>query len=62
MLALDTRNCLIRSEGPLVAAIGVEDLVVIATGDAVLIVPRAQSQKVKDAVEALKAKGRDEWM
>ncbi|MEA3012114.1 MAG: hypothetical protein QOD42_659 [Sphingomonadales bacterium] len=62
VLALDTRNCLIRSEGPLVAAIGVEDLVVIATGDAVLIVPRAQSQKVRDAVEALKAKGRDEWM
>ena len=62
VLALDSRNCLIRSEGPLIAAIGVEDLVVIATGDAVLIVPRAQSQKVKDAVEALKAKGRDEWM
>jgi mannose-1-phosphate guanylyltransferase len=62
VLALDARNCLIRSEGPLVAAIGVEDLVVIATGDAVLIVPRAQSQKVKDVVEALKAKGRDEWM
>jgi mannose-1-phosphate guanylyltransferase len=61
VLALDTRNCLIRSEGPLIAAIGIEDLVVIATGDAVLIVPRAQSQKVKDAVEALKAKGRDEW-
>ena len=62
VLAIDSRNCLIRSEGPLVAAIGVEDLVVIATGDAILIVPRAQSQKVKDAVEALKAKGRDEWM
>jgi mannose-1-phosphate guanylyltransferase len=61
VLALDARNCLIRSEGPLVAAIGVEDLVVIATADAVLIVPRAQSQKVKDAVEALKAKGWDRW-
>jgi len=61
VLALETRNCLIRSEGPLVAAIGIEDLVVIATPDAVLIVPKAQSQRVKDAVEALKAKGRDEW-
>jgi mannose-1-phosphate guanylyltransferase/mannose-1-phosphate guanylyltransferase/mannose-6-phosphate isomerase len=60
VLALDARNCLIRSEGPLVAAIGVEDLVVIATADAVLIVPRAQSQKVRDAVEALKAKGWDQ--
>jgi len=62
VLALDARNCLIRSEGPLVAAIGVEDLVVIATKDAVLIVPRAQSQRVKEAVEALKDKGRDEWI
>jgi mannose-1-phosphate guanylyltransferase len=62
VLALDARNCLIRSEGPLVAAIGVEDLVVIATADAVLIVPRAQSQRVKEAVEALKDKGRDEWI
>ena len=61
VLEMDTKNCLIRSEGPLVAAIGVEDLVVIATEDAVLIVPRAMSQKVKDVVEALKAQGRDEW-
>jgi mannose-1-phosphate guanylyltransferase/mannose-1-phosphate guanylyltransferase/mannose-6-phosphate isomerase len=58
---MDTKNCLIRSEGPLVAAIGVEDLVVIATGDAVLIVPRAMSQRVKDLVEMLKEKGRGEW-
>jgi mannose-1-phosphate guanylyltransferase/mannose-1-phosphate guanylyltransferase/mannose-6-phosphate isomerase len=61
VLEMGTKNCLIRSEGPLVAAIGVEDLVVIATPDAVLIVPRAQSQKVKDVVEALKAQGRSEW-
>jgi len=62
VLALGASNCLIRSEGPLVAAIGVEDLVVIATADAVLIVPRAQSQRVKEAVEALKEKGRGEWI
>ncbi|HEV2818380.1 MAG TPA: mannose-1-phosphate guanylyltransferase/mannose-6-phosphate isomerase [Allosphingosinicella sp.] len=62
VLALDARNCLIRSEGPLVAAIGVEDLVVIATADAVLIVPRAQSQRVKEAVEALRDEGRDQWL
>ena len=62
VLALGTRNCLIRSEGPLVTAIGIEDLIVIATGDAILIVPKAQSQKVKDAVEALKEQGRDAWI
>jgi mannose-1-phosphate guanylyltransferase len=62
VLALDARGCLIRSEGPLVAAIGVEDLVAIATADAVLIVPRAQSQRVKEAVEKLKDGGRGEWI
>ena len=34
----------------------------IATGDAVLIVPKAQSQRVKEAVEALKAQGGDKWI
>jgi mannose-1-phosphate guanylyltransferase/mannose-1-phosphate guanylyltransferase/mannose-6-phosphate isomerase len=61
VIAIDTGNCLIRSEGPLVAAIGVDNLVVIATEDAVLIVPKAQSQRVREVVEALKAQGRSEW-
>ena len=62
VLALGASNCLIRSDGPLVAAIGVEDLVVVATADAVLIVPRAESQRVREAVEALKARGRGELL
>jgi mannose-1-phosphate guanylyltransferase/mannose-1-phosphate guanylyltransferase/mannose-6-phosphate isomerase len=61
VLALGARGCVIRSEGPLIAAIGIEDLVVIATPDAVLIVPKAQSQRVREAVEALKEQGRGEW-
>jgi len=61
-LAIDARGCLIRSEGPLVAAIGVEDLVIVATADAVLVVPRAESQRVREAVAALEAKGREELL
>jgi mannose-1-phosphate guanylyltransferase len=61
-MAVDAKGCLIRSEGPMVAAIGVEDLVIVATGDAVLVVPRSRSQEVKDVVEALKLKGLDEWL
>jgi mannose-1-phosphate guanylyltransferase/mannose-1-phosphate guanylyltransferase/mannose-6-phosphate isomerase len=57
VVAIDTSHCLIRSEGPVVAAVGVHDLIVIATPDAVLILPRGSSQEVKRAVEALKAKG-----
>lgn len=57
VLAIDTQGCLIRSEGPMVAAIGVSDLIVIATDDAVLIMPRGSSQDVKRAVDALKQSG-----
>ena len=56
-LLIDSRNCLVRSDGPLVVAVGVEDLVIVATGDAVLVMPRAQSQRVQEVVAALKAKG-----
>jgi mannose-1-phosphate guanylyltransferase len=57
VLALDARGCLLRSAGPKLVAVGVEDLVVIATEDAVLVVPRGQAQRVKDAVDALRAAG-----
>jgi mannose-1-phosphate guanylyltransferase len=57
VIAIDTSNCLIRSEGPLVAAVGVKDVIVIATRDAVLVLPRGDSQQVRRAVEALKRDG-----
>lgn len=47
--AFDSSGTLIRSSGPRVAAIGVEDMVIIATPDAVLVVPRDQSQRVREA-------------
>jgi len=57
VVAIDTKGCLIRTDGPLVAAVGVSDLIVIATKDAVLVLPRGSSQEVKRAVEALKRDG-----
>jgi mannose-1-phosphate guanylyltransferase/mannose-1-phosphate guanylyltransferase/mannose-6-phosphate isomerase len=62
VLALDASGCLIRSEGPTVAVCGARDLVVIATGDAVLVVPRDQSQRVKAVVEQLKGRGRGDLL
>jgi mannose-1-phosphate guanylyltransferase/mannose-6-phosphate isomerase len=53
-----SRNSYIRSEGPLVAAVGVEDLVVVATKDAVLVSHRDKAQDVKKIVEQLEASGR----
>lgn len=51
---IDSVNCLVRSDGPVVAAIGVSDLIVVATDDAVLVLPRGRSQDVKRAIESLK--------
>ncbi len=56
----DTRNSYIRSDNRLVAAIGVEDLVIVATDDAVLVVPKDRAQEVRRAVDWLNEEGRDE--
>ncbi len=54
VIALDTQNCLFRSDGPRIAAVGVRDLIVVASGNDVLILPRGQSQDVRRVVAALK--------
>ncbi|MES2256292.1 MAG: mannose-1-phosphate guanylyltransferase/mannose-6-phosphate isomerase [Pseudomonadota bacterium] len=54
-----TRNSYLRSEGPLVAAVGVEDLIVVATKDAVLVSRKDASQDVKKIVEQLEQSGRE---
>jgi mannose-1-phosphate guanylyltransferase/mannose-6-phosphate isomerase len=53
------RNSYLRSEGPLVAAVGVEDIVVVATQDAVLVSHKSASQDVKRIVEQLEQSGRE---
>jgi len=56
-LTIDSANTLIRSDGPLVAAVGVSDLIIVTTGDAVLVMPRGESERVKEVVDALKFDG-----
>jgi len=57
----DSRNSLLRSEDrQLLAAVGVRDLVVVATDDAVLVVPRARAQEVGELVKQMKRDGRSE--
>lgn len=54
-----TRNSYLRSEGPLVATVGLEDVVVVATMDAVLVSHKSASQDVKRIVEQLEKQGRE---
>ncbi|NMP25678.1 mannose-1-phosphate guanylyltransferase/mannose-6-phosphate isomerase [Rahnella sp. SAP-1] len=54
-------NCYINTDEKLVAAIGVENLVIVNTKDAVLVIDKSQVQDVKKVVEFLKANGRQEY-
>jgi mannose-1-phosphate guanylyltransferase / mannose-6-phosphate isomerase len=56
----DAKHCLFFSTDRLVAAVGLEDHVVIETKDAVMVAPRGRVQDVKRLVEALKKAGRSE--
>jgi mannose-1-phosphate guanylyltransferase/mannose-6-phosphate isomerase len=60
VVAEATRNCYLRSQAGLLAAIGVEDLVVVATSDAVMVAPRERTQEVKTLVARLLAEKREE--
>ncbi|GGN38542.1 MULTISPECIES: mannose-1-phosphate guanylyltransferase/mannose-6-phosphate isomerase [Marinomonas] len=62
VMAESTTNSLIRAESRLVATVGVNNLVVIETADAVLIMDKDQSQDVKKIVSRIKAEGRQEHM
>jgi mannose-1-phosphate guanylyltransferase/mannose-6-phosphate isomerase len=55
-----SRNCMVHASNRLVSLVGVDDLVVVETADAVLVSDRARSQDVKSIVTALESKGRSE--
>jgi len=60
VIALDCKNSLIRAEKRLVAVIGVEDLCVVETADAILISKSDQTQRVREVVDVLQDRGASE--
>jgi len=60
VMTIDSKNCFVRSDGPLVTTIGVDDVMVIATVDSILVAARDRAQDVKTIVEKLEASGRTE--
>ena len=54
-MGIDTFDSMVVSEGKrIVATVGLTDIVVVATDNAVLVIPKALAQKVKKIVEKLK--------
>ncbi len=60
VLAVDTSHSYLYAENKLIATVGVEDLIVIETKDAVLVAHKDKVQKVKEIVNLLKSSGRSE--
>ncbi len=56
--AVDATGLVVPASGRLVAVVGLDDVVVVDTPDAVLVTTRARAQQVKQVVDALKARGR----
>ncbi len=55
-VSVDSKDCLVWNPGRLTALVGVRDLVIVDTGDALLVSAAASDQRVKDVVERLKKK------
>jgi mannose-1-phosphate guanylyltransferase len=60
--AIDTRRAFVYSPDKLVALIGLEDVIIIDTPDALLIADRSRSDEVKKIVENLQAQGRTDLL
>ncbi len=59
-LTFDTKNSFIIGDKRVIATIGLEDIIVVETDDAILIAKKGETQKVKNIVEHLSKKGRKE--
>jgi len=60
VLALDTKRTIVMGEKRLISTIGLKDLIIIDTTDALLIAKRGQAQRVKEVVDILKERKRKE--
>ncbi|HET7191554.1 MAG TPA: mannose-1-phosphate guanylyltransferase/mannose-6-phosphate isomerase [Pseudolabrys sp.] len=60
VVTMDASDCIVHSDDRLTAVVGVSGLVVVSTSDAVMVIPRARAQEVRELVEKLKAAKRPE--
>jgi mannose-1-phosphate guanylyltransferase/mannose-6-phosphate isomerase len=59
-VAFDVGNSIIHAERQLTAVVGLKDVIVVTTPDAVLVLPRSRAEDVKTLVAQMKAQGRPE--
>ena len=57
----DSNDCYIKSEGRFISALGLKDITIIDTKDALLVSSNDKSENIKESVEYLKANNKSEW-
>ena len=61
-IAIDTQNSVVYSDEKLVTAVGIKDLIVVSTEDAVMVCPKDRAQDVKNIAEELKEQKKDSYL
>jgi len=59
---IDSRSCLVYNPRKLTALVGIKDVIVVDTEDALLVCHKGHDQKVRDVLESLKKKGQKEYL
>jgi len=59
---IDTYNCLIHGGDRLIATVGLDNMVIVDSGDVLLICPRGRAQDVKKLIEKLESEGQTEYL
>lgn len=58
-VSIDTKNCVISADKKTIATIGIKDLIIVDTDDAMLICNKNSTQKVKDIISKIKEQGKN---
>ena len=61
-VGIDTTDCLMYGQGLLIATLGVQDLVIVQAGNAVLVCAKERTQDIKKLVQSLKDQGLDRYL
>lgn len=61
-IALNSRGCVVNSQEKLIALVGVEDLIVVESEDAILVCKKEAAQEVGKVVNALKEQGNEQYL
>lgn len=61
-VSIDTKNCIIYGNGRLITTVGIEDMIIVESGDALLVCPKEKAQDVKRVVDTLKEHGKEQYL